>query len=193
MKNNSILLIIIIIFFGLILYCNQKNEHYINNDTTCVEQKAHNSKYEKSQQLTKIGVVNQNNDNPLDYDICKKNIKNINNSACNIDINKDLNLSKEDYNKNGKCCKNKTCSCEKYLNNFGNETLFSDVLYITGNSCLNDTSAWEKCKKLYETNKGGSCLEFGTTGNFYYFPPTYADIKDYPTPTVFQKLSFRPG
>ena len=193
MKNNSILIIVIILIIGLIICFNKKKENYINYENTCVIQKTQNSLFEKSQQLTPIGVVDQNNDNPLDYDICKKNIRNINDTACNLSINNDNNLSKKDCDKHIKCCKDKTCPCEKYLNNFGNETLFSDVIYITGTSCPNDNSAWEKCKKIREANNGGSCVEFGMTGNFYYFPDNYADISDYPTPTVFSRLSFRPG
>lgn len=189
---KKILLIIIVIILVVVLCSNNnKKENYINYDNTCIEQKAQNSKFAKSQQLTPIGVINQNNDNPLDYDLCKKNIKNINDTACSVyDGNTETQL---ECNKRKKCCEDKSCPCDKYLNNFGNETLFSDVIYITGNSCPNDTMGWEKCKKMVIKNQGGACVEFGQTGNFYYFPDNYADISDYPTPTVYQKCSFRPG
>ena len=186
---KKILLISIVIILIIILL-NNNNENYINYDNTCIQQKTQNSKFSKSQQLTPIGVVNQNNDNPLDYDLCKKNIKNINNTSCSSYNNEETQLK---CNKRKKCCEDKSCPCDKYLNNFGNETLFSDVIYITGNSCPNDTSAWNKCKNMILSNNGGSCVEFGQTGNFYYFPDNYADISDYPTPTVYQKMSFRPS
>ena len=195
MKKNSILLVIILfisLIIGLMIYNSNKKENYINYGEVCVEQKAQNSKYEKSQQLTPIGIIDQNNDNPLDYDICKKNVTNINDTACDVSINKDFNLSPGDCNKNAKCCKDATCSCEKYLNNFGNESLFSDVLYITGNSCANDTSAKKKCERLAETY-GGRCVENHVTSNYYFYPKDYAIITDYPVKTVKQTLSFRPG
>lgn len=198
MKNNLLLLIIIIIIIALVIYVNiNKNETYVNYGDVNIVQKAQNSKFEKSQQLTPIGVVDNNNDNPLDYDLCKKNYKNINDAACNINnkgrcnlsINNDNNLDKVDCDKNIKCCKDKTCSCDFYLNNYGNETLFNDVRFFMGAPCVNGQDGWNQCVR--ECN--GRCVEFGMTGGFYCFPKDYASIDDYPVKTIFQKQSFRPS
>ena len=198
MKNNSILLIVIILLI-IFIFCinNNKSESYINFGETNVIQKAQNSKFEKSQQLTPIGVVDNNNDNPLDYDICKKNYKNINDASCNVNvkstcdlsINNDNNIDKVDCDKHIKCCKDKTCSCDFYLNNYGNETLFSDVRFYTGVPCVDGQDGWNQCVRECD----GRCVEFGMTGGFYCFPREYASIKEYPVKTIFQKQSFRPA
>lgn len=184
-SNLILFLLFIVISICILRLLYNNDELYINTnisgDDTTVIQQAHNSKLFKSQQLTPIGVVDHNNDNPLEYDICKKTHKNINDAACNLSINNDNDINKVDCDKHIKC--------ELYSKNYGNETLFSDVKFYAGVPCVNGKDGWSSCKKECD----GKCVEFGVTGGFYCFPKEYASIKDYPVRTIFQKQSFRPG
>ena len=109
-----------------------------------------------------------------------------------MSINNDNRLDKVDCDVHIRCCKNKTCPCDKYLNNFGNESLFSDVTFHIGNPNVPGQSGWDKCSRKRD-REGGKCTEFGQTGNFYHYPENYAKICDYPVKTLFQKQSFRPS
>ena len=167
MGNNLMILVLIILL--LIVFLNSKKESYINyGEDIYIEKNLEKKNLEKSNQLAKISVVNNNNDNPLDYDLCK------------ISINNDNRLDKVDCDVNINGYKN--------LNNYDNQTLFSDVKFFIGDPNKPEETGWNTCK----CNCDGRCVEFGQTGNFYCFPTDYAKIYDYPFFTIFQNQLFRP-